>query len=94
MTLTSRPPVVGAWLRNIEPNLPAPISATRTGRAAAARSRSWSWIYTARSGRRFGEREFGDAVVSERLDGRKSRWATHSGRLKRRMWLSTWQSER
>ena len=26
--------------------------------------------------------------------GRKSRWATHSGRLNRRMWLSTWQSER
>ena len=26
--------------------------------------------------------------------GAKSRWAIHSGRLKRRMWLSTWHSER
>ena len=27
MTATSRPGMVGTWLRNIEPNLPAPISA-------------------------------------------------------------------
>ena len=26
--------------------------------------------------------------------GAKSRWAIHSGRLKRRMWFSTWQSDR
>ncbi len=33
MTVTSRPAIVGTWDRNIEPNLPAPISPTRTGLA-------------------------------------------------------------
>jgi len=37
MTAISTPGIVGAWFRNIEPNLPAPISPTRTGRPAAAR---------------------------------------------------------
>jgi len=37
MTAISTPGIVGAWFRNIEPNLPAPISPTCTGRPAAAR---------------------------------------------------------
>jgi hypothetical protein len=35
---TSRPGIVGTWARNIEPNLPAPIRAARTGRPASARA--------------------------------------------------------
>ena len=38
-----RPPArrcVGTWARNIEPNLPAPIRPTRTGRPASARAAS------------------------------------------------------
>ena len=35
MTGTSSPGVCGTCDRNIEPNLPAPISATRTGLPAA-----------------------------------------------------------
>ena len=38
MTGTSSPGVCGTCDRNIEPNLPAPISATRTGLPAAARA--------------------------------------------------------
>ena len=42
MTGTSRPGVCGTCDRNIEPNLPAPISATRTGLPAARRAlRRW-----------------------------------------------------
>jgi hypothetical protein len=37
MTETSSPAIIGTWFRNIDPNLPAPISPTRTGRPAAAR---------------------------------------------------------
>ena len=38
--LCSLPPgVAGAWLRNMDPNLPAPISPTRTGLPASARRR-------------------------------------------------------
>jgi hypothetical protein len=37
ITGTSRPGVCGTWERNIEPNFPAPISATRTGFPAARR---------------------------------------------------------
>ena len=46
MTATSSPAIVGTWFRNIEPNLPAPISPTRTGFPAAARccSRRWRFI--------------------------------------------------
>src|ERR1700722_4085670 len=40
MTGTSRPGVCGTCDRNIEPNLPAPISATRTGFPAARRALS------------------------------------------------------
>ena len=38
MTGTSSPGVCGTCDRNIEPNLPAPISATRTGLPAACRA--------------------------------------------------------
>ena len=31
ITETSKPLVLGTWLKNIEPNLPAPIRATFTG---------------------------------------------------------------
>src|SRR5215471_2308334 len=43
---TSSPGIVGTWFRNIEPNLPAPISPTRTGLLVAARccSRRWRFI--------------------------------------------------
>jgi hypothetical protein len=40
MTAISTPGMRGAWFRNIDPNLPAPISPTLTGRPAAARPRA------------------------------------------------------
>jgi hypothetical protein len=49
ITATSIPGMVGTWLRNIEPNLPAPISPTVTGFPAAARSLARRWRFTAYS---------------------------------------------
>ena len=78
----------GTWARNIDPNLPAPIRPTRTGRPAARRSTA--------SRCRF----IGAATSSVRQSsanasiGVKSRWAIHSARLNWRMWLSTRHSER
>jgi hypothetical protein len=37
MTAISMPAIDGAWFKNIEPNLPAPISPTLIRRPAAAR---------------------------------------------------------
>ena len=108
MTRTSSPSVVGTWLRNIEPNLPAPMRPTRTGRPASARARSRSWRNIARSG--CGSGQAGVPAPAPALSpaptssvrqssasgsmGAKSRWAIHALRWKRRMWLSTWQSDR
>ena len=53
----------GTWARNIEPNLPAPISPTRTGWPAAARSVASVWRFTR------GRHQLGEAVVGQGLDG-------------------------
>src|SRR5690606_1565039 len=42
MAAKCTPGVRGIWARYMEPNFPAPISATRTGRPAAARARSFA----------------------------------------------------
>ena len=39
------PLVRRSWVRNMVPNLPAPITATVTGRPAASRSRSFVWRF-------------------------------------------------
>ena len=46
----------GAWARNIEPNLPAPIRPTRTGRPAARRSTASRCRFIARRPTRSGSR--------------------------------------
>src|SRR5215813_9093722 len=55
MTGTSSPGTCGTWDRNIEPNLPAPISATRTGlpaaRRALRREKRFMWVLPVIPGR-------------------------------------------
>ena len=88
MTATSTPGIVGTWFRNIEPNLPAPIRPTRTGRPGGGallqqamevhglfRRRCWS-----RRGRNRAARSSATGSI-----GVKSRCAIHSGRVGVRM---------
>src|SRR6266851_6451160 len=70
--MTWNPAVRGAWARNIEPNLPAPINPTRTGRPASARARSFACRFIALLRRRPAlTRITQQAIVIEHLDRRE-----------------------